>query len=224
MTYSEIVYMCLDELKLSSDDSYFTKDHLLFLLSKYRAFLLKQRYSDIKKPIPESNYQVICLELQEIAPIDGGYCEGSNYLTSVLPVPPVMKIGSPRIYTDYYQGEIAFISRDRMKYVGYNKALQNFIYCSRHPNGHLYFTSCNPQFIYLQSIQMSAIFEDIIAATNLSCLDQSTCDIYDSIFPIEDSLVPPLIELVVKELRGPEYSPEDKDNNAEDDLSNVSMK
>jgi hypothetical protein len=37
-------------------------------------------------------------------------------------------------------------------------------------------------------------------------------------------LVPPLIELVVKELRGPEYSPEDKGNNAEDDLSNVSMK
>nr|DAU83961.1 MAG TPA: Structural protein [Crassvirales sp.] len=48
-TYREIVFMIMDELKLSSDDSYFTEDHIIFLASKYRAFLLKQRYSDIKK-------------------------------------------------------------------------------------------------------------------------------------------------------------------------------
>jgi hypothetical protein len=48
--------MCLDELHLTSDDSLFNEDHILFLINKYRAFLLKQRYSDIKKQIPESNY------------------------------------------------------------------------------------------------------------------------------------------------------------------------
>jgi hypothetical protein len=46
----------------------------------------------------------------------------------------------------------------------------------------------------------------------------------DAYFPIESALIPPLIELVVKELRGPEYSPEDKENNADDDLSDVSTK
>lgn len=44
------------------------------------------------------------------------------------------------------------------------------------------------------------------------------CKLEDKEFPIEDALVPPLIELVVKELRGPEYSPKDEDNNAKDDL------
>jgi len=55
-TFRELTYMALDELKLMSDDSYYTEDHVLFLLNKYRSFLLKQRYSDIKKQMPESNY------------------------------------------------------------------------------------------------------------------------------------------------------------------------
>lgn len=48
-TYREIVYMVLDELKINSDDKYFEEEHVMFLMDKYRAFLLKQRYSDIKK-------------------------------------------------------------------------------------------------------------------------------------------------------------------------------
>lgn len=48
-TYRELVYLVLDELKLASDDSTFTEDHVVFLLNRYRTFLLKQRYSDIKK-------------------------------------------------------------------------------------------------------------------------------------------------------------------------------
>ena len=78
--YRELVYMVLDELKLSSDDSYFTEDHIIFLLGKYRTLLLKQRYSDIKKPIPESNYQTICLNLVRVPAISGEPCEGGLYL------------------------------------------------------------------------------------------------------------------------------------------------
>ena len=36
-TYREIVYMVLDELKLESDDAYYTQDHVIFLINKYRA-------------------------------------------------------------------------------------------------------------------------------------------------------------------------------------------
>ena len=42
-TYKELVYMCLDELKLKSDDSFIQQEHIIFLLDKYRAFILKQR-------------------------------------------------------------------------------------------------------------------------------------------------------------------------------------
>lgn len=221
MTYNEIIYMCLDELKLSSDDSFYTKDHLIFLLVKYRSFLLKQRYSDIKKQIPDSNYQSICLDLIEVPAISGEPCEGSSYLRSKNKIPTTMMVGNPRVYpTDFYQGEIAYISRDRMRYIGYNKFMRNIIYCSKAPDGYLYFKSWNPQFLYIENVRFSAIFEDAKEASEMACPEENgaICKLEDKEFPIEDSLVPPLIELVVKELRGPEFMKKDEDNNAEDNL------
>lgn len=221
MTYGEIIYMCMDQLKLSSDDSFYTKDHILFLIVKLRGFLLKQRYSDIRKPIPDSNYQSICLDLIEVPAISGEPCEGSSYLRSKNKIPTTMMIGNPRVYPmDFYQGEITYISRDRMRYVGYNKFLRNIIYCSKAPDGYLYFKSWNPQFLHLEKVSFNAIFEDAKEASELACPEESgsICKLEDKVFPIEDALVPPLVELVVKELRGPEFMNKDENNNAEDNL------
>lgn len=216
--------MVLDELKLSSDDAQFTEDHVMFLLNKYRTFLLKQRYSDIKKQIPESNYQTICLDLIQVPAISGDACEGGTYLRSKEKIPFLMKIGIPRVYPlDYYQGEITYVSRDRMRYVGYNKFLQNIIYCSIGPDNYLYFKSFNPQYLYLEKVKFTGIFQDSMQASDLQCPDdngETVCNPVDRAFPIEDALVPPLIELVVKELAGPVYKPDDEANNAKDDLVN----
>ena len=228
MTYREIVYMCLDELKLHSDDASYTEEHIMFLLGKYRAFLLKQRYSDVKKQIPESNYQTVCLDLIEVPAISGKPCEGGSYLRSKDKVPFLMKIGTPRVYPiDYYQGEITYVSRERMRYVGYNKYLENIIYTSIGPDNYLYFKSFNPQYLYLEKVRMTGIFEDPKAASELQCPNENgdtVCDVLDREFPIESALVPPLIQLVVEELTKAEYKPEDKENNSDDDLSEVVSK
>ena len=227
-TYKELVYMCLDELKLYSDDALYTEEHIMFLLGKYRTFLIKQRYSDVKKQIPESNYQTICLDLIKVPAISGEPCEGGSYLRSKEKIPFLMKIGNPRVYPiDYYQGEITYVSRDRMRYVGYNKYLQNIIYASLGPDNYLYFKSFNPQFLYLEKIRMTGIFEDTLAASELQCPDKNgniVCDVLDREFPIENALIPPLIQLVVEELTKAEYKPEDKENNSDDDLSEVISK
>ena len=227
-TYKELTYMVLDELKLYSDDALYTEEHVMFLLGKYRTFLLKQRYSDVKKQIPESNYQTICLDLIEVPAISGEPCEGGSYLRSKEKIPFLMKIGNPRVYPiDYYQGEITYVSRDRMRYVGYNKYLQNIIYASLGPDNYLYFKSFNPQFLYLEKVRMTGIFEDTLAASELQCPDENgdiVCDILDREFPIENALIPPLIQLVVEELTKAEYKPEDKENNSDDDLSEVVSK
>ena len=227
-TYKELTYMVLDELKLYSDDALYTEEHIMFLLGKYRTFLIKQRYSDIKKQIPESNYQTICLDLIEVPAISGEPCEGGSYLRSKKKIPFLMKIGNPRVYPiDYYQGEITYVSRDRMRYVGYNKYLQNIIYASLGPDNYLYFKSFNPQFLYLEKVRMTGIFEDTLAASELQCPDESgntVCDVLDREFPIENALIPPLIQLVVEELTKAEYKPEDKENNSDDDLSEVVSK
>ena len=228
MTYREIVYMILDEIKSVSDDAFFTEDHIIFLIGKLRTFLIKQRYSDIKKQIPESNYQTICLDLIKVPAISGEPCEGGSYLRSKEKIPFLMKIGNPRVYPiDYYQGEITYVSRDRMRYVGYNKYLQNIIYASLGPDNYLYFRSFNPQFLYLEKVRMTGIFEDTLAASELQCPDENgdtVCDVLDREFPIENALIPQLIQLVVEELTKAEYKPEDKENNSDDDLSKVVSK
>lgn len=222
--YKELVYMVLDEIKNISDDSFFTEDHVIFLLNKYRTFLLKQRYSDVKKQIPESNYQTICLTLSKYNNIDD-ICGTEAYLRSNEEIPNLMKIGSPMVYPiDYYQGTITYISRERMKYVGYNKYLQNIIYVSLGPDNHLYFKSSNPQYLYMEKAKMTGVFEDSEAASKFSCHEEDendSCDILDKDFPLESALIPTMLELVVKELLGASYRPEDTENNATDDLSNM---
>lgn len=220
--------MVLDELKLYSDDALYTEEHVMFLFGKYRTFLLKQRYSDVKKQIPESNYQTICLDLIEVPAISGEPCEGGSYLRSKEKIPFLMKIGNPMVYpVDYYQGEITYVSRERMRYVGYNKYLKNIIYASIGPDNYLYFKSFNPQYLYLEKARMTGIFEDPQAASELQCPDENgdtVCDVLDKTFPIEDALIPPMIELVVKELLSVEYIKKDEENNAKDDLPDENRK
>ena len=221
-TYRELVYLVLDELKLVSDDSTFTEDHVVFLLNRYRTFLLKQRYSDIKKQIPDSNYQSICMDLIQVPAISGEPCEGGTYLRSSVKVPIPMQIGSPKVTPmDYYQGEITYVSRERMRYVGYNRFLPNIIYCSVGPDQYLYFKSFNPQYLYLEKVKFTGVFENAEKASELECGTSDICDILDKEFPIEDSLISPLIELVLKELAGPAWKPQDDTNNASDDLANL---
>ena len=114
-TYKELVHLVLDELKLISDDSIFTEEHVLFLLDNYRTFVLKQRYSDIRKEIPESNYQTICVDLERVNAFDDDPCAG-QYLRSKDKIPEMMSIGKQRISpVDYFSGNINYVNRERFK-------------------------------------------------------------------------------------------------------------
>lgn len=222
-TYRELTYLCLDELKVSSDDSFYTEEHALFLLNKYRGLLLKQSYKDVKKDVPESNFQTVCLKLKQVPAIAGEPCEGGTYLRSEEKIPYLMSISTPRIYPgDYYQGNITYVSRERMKYVGYNRWLPNIIYASIGPDNYLYFKSFNPQYLHLEEVKLTGIFEDPEKAAKLDCTDEeNACDILDMKFPLEEALIPQVVQLAVKELSGGLYKPEDSDNDASDSLSQL---
>ena len=217
-TYKEIVYMVLDELRILSDDSTFNENHIIFLASKYRSLLLKQKYSNIKVEIPLSNYQELCIGLEKVDAIDGLPCEGGYYLRSTKPIPALMTIGNPKVYpVDYYQGDmLTYVSKERMMFTGFNKYLKNIIYCSIAPNEYLYLKSQNPQFLYLEKVRIYAIFEDPEKAEELSC--DATCDIMDSVFPCEDDMIPMVVQSCVKELSGSVYRPKDNANDGRDTL------
>ena len=233
MLVKEIVYMILDLAKAAtSDDSYFNEDHVIFLLKKYRSFLIKKEQEKQKATTDiasEFEYQQICLDLEKVPAIDGEPCTGGYYLRTTKKIPKILEDNQPRVYPiDFYQGiTISYVPRDRMRYVGTNKFLQNIIYVSLGPDLHLYLNSSNPQFLYLKKLRMSAVFEDFDEISSYLCDDDggsTACDVLDEEFPIREYLVPTLMELVVKELTSAKYQPVDDKNNASDDMSKVSTK
>ena len=61
----------------------------------------------------------------------------------------------------------------------------------------------------------------------MSCSNQDSeanCDVLDNTYPLEDALIPLAIELIVKELTGAAYKPQDTTNNAADDLEGLAVK
>ena len=221
MTLRELVFMVLDECKIHSDDSYFNEDHVSFLLSTYRSFLLKKELEKENKNLSSANAQTICLNLMEVPAIEDFDCSGS-YLRSTEKIPSIVNEFKVQLYPlDYYQGEIIFTSRERMRYTGYNKWTKNLIYASKGPDDYLYLKSENPQYLYMEKLRMTAVFEDFEEAAQLACDEDGVvvCDKLDAQFPIESAQVPIIIELVVKELLGVKYQPKDKNNNAADDAS-----
>ena len=217
--------MALDELKLISNDSTYTPEHLIFLADKMRALLLDRRYRDARKgEVSRSNYQEICLELVEVPAIPGTTCYG-EYLRSTEKVPSLMNIGIKHIYpVDYFNSEhISYIPLERMPYVGYNKWLSNMIYVTKGPDDYLYLKSSNPQFLYLKKLKIDAVFQNAQEVAALACSTQSegNCDILDSEFPLEDTLISSLRQIMVQELSRDRYLPIDKQNNASDDMSGM---
>lgn len=223
MTLRELVFMCMDEVKLNSDDSIYTEDHVVFLLNKYRSFVLKKELEKENKQLSSTNGQTICLDLIEIRDEDNP-CGGSMLRTEQ-PIPNLVNDCKVSLYpVNYFEGDhIIYTTMERMRYTTYNKWTKNLIYAAKGPDDYLYLKSSNSQYLYLEKLRMKAIFEDFESAAQYACDDageELNCDILDMKFPIENALVPIVIELVVKELLGVKYQPRDTHNNATDDASN----
>lgn len=204
MTYRELVYMCLDEIKLSSDDSYITEDHILYLISKYRALLLRQKYEKTNMPVAESNYQLYKNQF-----------EGNAII-------PIMSIAKPRLFwADTNTGSIkyaTFVSPHRFRFVGNNKHLSSIYYWTSSEWGEIKVKPLGMP----EPFDIYAVFEDCIKVSEHDAFDSGT-DILDEECPIEAELVAGVQEMVVKDALGIAYRPNDFINNGADDLSKLGM-
>lgn len=230
MTYKEIVFICKDLLKIITDDASFEDEHVIFLAGKFRSLLLKKYYDTPKKPAPDAAYQTICLDLKLGDTFN--ICNRHEYLKSVQALPYTMPIGGVRVYPiDFTYTNINYVTSSRFPYVGINDYTKNMLYTTIGPDNHLYLRSGNPQFKYLKKVKVTAIFENVDSkeTIKLLCKENKPCDelnnecddIMEQRFPIEEALIPELIELIVKELMTGLYHPADLKNNAKDDLSDV---
>lgn len=227
-TFGQIVYMVLDIMKEHSDDAYYTEEHIIFLASKMRALLLERKYKNSRNQtyteMSDENLQEICLTLEPTEMQPAG-CSGM-WLHSVEEIPDTIGVNNARLSTisDMLQCSVTFIPKERMPYVGYNKWLRRILYAAKSDDGLLYITGSNPQFLYLDKIRMTAVFSDPQKAAELSCKGEGkACNILEMEFPLEQALIPSCIELTVQELMGSRYAPEDKSNDAKDNLADASV-
>ena len=126
MTFRELVYMCLDEVKLASDDSYITEDHVLFLISKYRSFLLQKKYGETNFPLSDANHQEIKITIKK----DKSVSEQEVLIPLLYSTPRVYTYDDTTGYTKDY----AYVNKHRFRFVGHNKYLGSIKYCTINTN------------------------------------------------------------------------------------------
>ena len=218
--------MCLDLLKVNSDDSYFTEDHVIYLLNKFRSLVLKKKYEKEldQNAVNDDNYQTVVLDMDVTTSINGISCPSAHYLRSVQEIPPMLDVGMQYVFAeDFFEHEITCVSMRRFKYACENKYFKNMMYATIGPDQHLYIKSANPQFIYLNRVNFRGIFDDADKASKLTgdCVE---CDILDRQFPMEESLIQLVVDYTVKTMAQSVYAPKDDKNNADDDLSGLNVK
>ena len=219
-TYREAIYMCLDLLKGMSDDFTYTEEHIAYLLDKFRALLLKQRYgNDPKKHVPYSNYQTIEVKFTDLN-------TDIPYFISETKVPYMLQLGIPRVSSEgyYYDYTFEFTSRERLPFVGNNKYLKKIWYCAINEQNQLCIKASSTKIFISEeepfTIKLTGIFENPREVTDETSFNEGT-DELDRNIPIEESLVTTLIEMVVKELAGSMYIPNDDVNNNKDDKADL---
>ena len=131
-----------------------------------------------------------------------------------------MGIGTVKVYAaDFFSSEIQLVSAEGFKYPSTSAYTQKIVYAAVCPDQYLYIRSDNPQFIYLQNVNMRAVFDDLDAVA-----DVNGVDILDTDFPISDSLFGLVLQYTVRELAGVQYKPADIINNARDDFGSMAVK
>lgn len=239
-TYRELIYMVLDKVKESTDDAYFKEEHVAFLMDKYRPFLLKQRYADIRKSISQNNYSRFIVTLNVSTGTNTNLGITYNYTTdgkiwySTTTMPrfislngeteefKIFNYGVDATVNNVFKGDFSIVSQERFKYIGENKWLKKFAYATISPDYLLCLKLADTSLVLPTTVLVQGIVED--PKKDVTRILPIVSNYLDMTYPLEDALVPPLLELVVKDLSSNLYSPEDTNNNAKDDLEGLTVK
>lgn len=215
--------MCFDRLGIESDDSKWDEDHVLFLLDKFRAVLLRQKYTDVRRDIPISNYQILTMNTGTTK----AFTLDSGYVATKKPIPDIVQLNFLHdsisvTGKDIMQSGFSVIDYYRFIWAGDNPRIRNIVYATMGPDSKIYLKSKSSRIKYLKKIRVIGIFTDTLEASKYLDNAEDYEDPMDQPYPLEESLIPTLIDMVCQFLAPGLYNPEDKVNNASDDLTGIS--
>lgn len=211
-TYREVIYMVLDQVKMKVDDNHLEPDHIVSIINKYRASLLKNKYGgQVKKVIPPAYYQTLTIEvdpttkksllkLPKLLDIDG-----MNFTTS---------IDAVNVLNTF---KITLVSADRFQYLGHNRYLSTILYGTITLDNYfkVKYSGTIPSTFLISGLLENPM--DIIEFSGLEIADP-----LDLEFPMDEGLMMDLMAATLKEVAGIRIFPEIDKNNAREELLNPS--
>ena len=245
-TYRELVFSVLDSVKIFSDDSVWETDHIVSLLTKHRVLLFTQKYKGKKVEIPFAYYQRLNVYFD--TSYNGGLTYKSiKQLPNILDITNLWQYTF--VHNDGMRTEnLNFINPQKFKVVGYNKWLKGQVYITIDLDNYMYakipaISSGNSINLISEYETGTLISEDglnqLVAEDSGDLVDSyvyydtildnpidgyrfndnDELDVLDFIFPCEESLIQPIIDLCVKEIASINGITRDVTNNATEDIS-----
>ena len=241
--YSELVYMITDLLKLFSDDSVYTEDHIIYLLDTTRAYLLEQKYgNDSRKEMSRDNLQTIEITFEESEPIENlDQCFNQDFqYKSKCKIPSLMRRNWLSVKLKNFNYVLQYVSPERFEYVGFDRYGIKMAYCTIGYDGYVYIKTPivineegEKEHLKLTETKLliTALFGSPREVVNFRCGEKQCkpeeqcpadeCSILNKDFPIENELIQQLIEIITTKLAAAIYKPADPQNNSTDDMASI---
>lgn len=208
-TYRELVYMILDELKMKTDDNSLEVEHIVAILDKYRAAIIRQRFgTTIKRFIPTAYYQLLEIDVDPTTKLSLKQLPNLIDLNSL---ELSTEITAPNVYNAF---KITLVNSARFGFLGYNKFLSSILYATINRDNYLEckYTGTMPSRFYIYGIleRPQAILD----------FNDDPINPLDIPFPLEATSIAELMAMALKEVADVRIFPfRDKNNAKEDELA-----
>lgn len=224
-TLNEIVFAVLDTVRpLNQTNSEITEELVKYYIKVVRAQLAKQNLSKHGSLHSQWFQSLGCVDIIKADPSECcAYPTGCIILKTELEIPNTIE-GATNLLTrvgpvDITEKPYQYIEFERVPFEGTNKYTKNLI---------KWFTGSNSNYIYLlmdysnyinmglEVIHMHGVFEDPEQLVDFQqCSTGEACFSADAKYPIPDSLVPTLVEMVIKKFILPQsQAPIDNSNDS----------
>lgn len=221
-TLRELIYDVRERYNAYSDDSKLSDEHIAFVINNTRNMLTKQQMSNLKRSVPREALQLICLNLVK----DDQCFDEMDVLRSQSSIPSTLdNTGRSDLHRVHVPGSrfsknLNIVDYGRIPYLKSVQYAGSQLFISVDPKSELIVYNTEGQHLMLEQIQVEGVFENPEEAYLLSC-DSEAEDFMDAQYPVDGSLITPMIHQVVQDLLLKHQSPFDVVNNGEDDTNPV---
>lgn len=219
MTKRELIYLVFERLNIDTDDSDQTAELISALVDTKRAMLLKQQFSVAHWNMSITSKQEICLNLENVAQIDGMTCFGKILRTKLVLPKSIRVKGKDGPLTvrraDRTSVQLIVVPFERLPFVGYNQFVAQMIYCAEDYDGRLYLVSNQKKHHLMESIKVGDVFENPEEANELDCEKDESIDYWDQEYPLEAAMIDTVVDLIVKDLALTLSIPGDETNDSD---------